>query len=88
MLASANCITQPSGAKSGNHSINPMFINRHPLCRNIKNNLMFADKREKNKELSSRWKEQKKEHRTSYLSIKNKEQNSVLGYCHPMPFYL
>jgi hypothetical protein len=33
-------------------------------CRNIKNCLMFADKREKNKELSLRWKEQKKEHRT------------------------
>ena len=36
---------------------------------------MFADKREKNKELSPRWKEQKKEHKTQYLSIKNKEQN-------------
>jgi hypothetical protein len=48
--------------RSGRQKLSYNFFSL--ICRNIKNNLMFADKREKNKELSSRWKEQNKEHRT------------------------
>ena len=54
----------------------------------IKNTIMFADNREKNKELGARWKEQKE--KTQNLIIKYKEQRAELS-CWLLPsqvFYL